>query len=51
MTRNWDAEWQQLSNAQDKVFQELRKAMAIVTGMSLGQGGPSEEYMNRAGTQ
>ena len=50
MTRNWDAEWQQLSSAQDKAFQELRKAMAIVTGMSLGQGDPSEEQMNRAKT-
>ncbi len=50
MTRNWDAEWQQLSSAQDKAFQELRKAMAIVTGMSLGQGDPSEEQMDRAKT-
>ena len=50
MTRNWDAEWQPLSNAQDKAFQELRKAMTVVTGMSLGQGGPSEEQMDEAET-
>jgi hypothetical protein len=50
MIRNWDAEWQELSNAQDRAFQELRKAMTIVTGTFLGQRGPSVEQMERAET-
>jgi hypothetical protein len=29
-------------------FQELRKSMTVVTGMSLGMGEPSGEQLNRA---
>jgi hypothetical protein len=50
MARNWDAEWQELSNAQDRAFQELRESMTVVTGLFLGQGGPSVEEMERAET-
>ncbi len=48
MTRNWDVEWQELTSAQDKAFQELRKSMTVVTGMFLGKGGPSEKQLDHA---
>ena len=37
-----------LAHAQDRAFQELWKAMTIVTGMFLSMGGPSKEQMDRA---
>ena len=48
MSRNWDVEWQELTPAEDKAFQELRKSMTVVTGMFLGKDGPSEEQLDRA---
>ena len=48
MTRNWDAEWQELSNAQDNAFQEFQRSMTVLTGMFLGRDGPSEEQLEPA---
>jgi hypothetical protein len=48
MTRNWDAEWQEVSAAQAEAFRELRQAMTVVTGMFLGRGGPSVEQREQA---